>query len=72
MKLKTAQKLRAFYEDIEDEEPDISTERLLAMTADRHNLVYGTEFDNGDVAEALTLTVTPSSCALNRERNTNL
>jgi hypothetical protein len=56
MKLKTAQRLREFWDDIQFEEPDISTERLMAMTADRHNIIYGTEFDNGDVAEALVLT----------------
>lgn len=56
MKQATAQRLRMMYDDIESVEPDISTERLLAMTADRHNLIYGTQFDNGDVCEALAKT----------------
>ena len=53
MRLKTAQRLLEIYDEIEEGEPDISTERLLAMTADRHNLMYGTDFDNSDAAEAL-------------------
>ncbi len=53
MKQKTAERLRRIYDEIESEEPDISTERLLFQTADRHNLIYGTQLDNSDVAEAL-------------------
>ncbi len=56
MKLKTAERIRDIWNDIEDAEPDISTERLIAMPADRHNICYGTQFDNGDVCDALILT----------------
>ena len=56
MKLKTAKRLRDIYNQIEEGEPDISTERLLCQTADQHNLCYGTEFDNSDVVEALITT----------------
>jgi hypothetical protein len=56
MKLKIANRIREIYNQIEEGEPDISTERLLCQTADQHNLCYGTEFDNSDVVDALITT----------------
>ena len=56
MKMKTAIRLRDIYNQIEEGEPDISTERLLCQTADQHNAIYGTQFDNGDTVEALEFT----------------
>ena len=56
MKMKTAIRLRDIYNQIEECEPDISTERLLCQTADQHNVIYGTQFNNADTVEALILT----------------
>lgn len=50
MKPARAEYIRGVYDVIEEGDPDISTERLLQMTAD------GCECDTGDVAEALRLT----------------
>jgi len=50
MTLDRAQQIVAFYDLIEDGEPDISTERLLAMTANAASC------DVDDVIEALELT----------------
>lgn len=50
MKLKTAQAVRAKWDEIEAHDPDISTEKLFALTGD----AFG--FDNGQVAKALHMT----------------
>jgi len=51
-----ADEIVAIYDAIEKSEPDISTERLLAMTADRmtHSFPHlDYEFDVSDVCDAL-------------------
>lgn len=51
-----AQRIVEIYDDIEEGEPDISTERLLAMTADRMTHSFpecNYEFDVSDVCDAL-------------------
>jgi len=50
MKLKTAERVRAKWDEIEAAEPDISTERLIAMTGDALVL------DASQVVEALRMT----------------
>lgn len=57
MKLETAQRICEIYDEIESADPDISTERLLAMTADRAQIenVFP-DCDNGDVCDALEQT----------------
>jgi hypothetical protein len=46
-------RIEEIWNEIEDTEPDISTERLMAMTVERINMETGKEFNCGDVAEAL-------------------
>ena len=53
MKELTAQRIRLMYECIEESEPDISTERLLQMTADNINSEEGLHIDVSDVVDAL-------------------
>ena len=48
-----AQKIRLMYDIIETDQPDISTSRLLSMTADLVNEAEGWSIDVSDVAEAL-------------------
>lgn len=50
MTLKRAQQIRDVWDSIEEADPDISTARLMGMTAERCNC------DNGDVGEALGIT----------------
>jgi len=54
-----AEQIVAIYDAIEESEPDISTERLLAMTADRMTRSFPQlkyEFDVSDVCDALIFT----------------
>jgi replication-associated recombination protein RarA len=53
MNATTRRVIVAAYEDIEAADPDISTERLLQMTADRASEQLGREFDVSHVVEAL-------------------
>lgn len=53
MKQATKDLIRGIYDAIEEGEPDISTERLLQMTADEATRQLGREIDVADVAEAL-------------------
>lgn len=55
MKRSTANIIVGIYDTTEENEPDISTERLLAMTADAASTLLGTEFDVGNVCDALEL-----------------
>ena len=57
MKLKKAQAIMAIYDQIEEAEPDISTERLLATAAFK----YGNDVDEGDVVTAM-LKARPEQC----------
>jgi hypothetical protein len=50
-----AQKIRAIYNAIEESEPDISTERLLAMTVDVSHSNGLPVIDVSDVCEALCI-----------------
>ena len=54
--LEKARQIRAIYDEIEDSDPDISTERLIAMTVDRCKIAgYDFVEDNCEVCEALIL-----------------
>jgi len=61
MKLTTAQKVRVKWNEIENADPGISTEKLLALTGE----AFG--FDNGQVADALYMTRTPEEIASTKE-----
>ena len=56
MNKKTANRIRAIWDEIESDDPDISTERLLQMVCDRAQAEIGTEFDHGDISDALFMT----------------
>lgn len=47
------QRIEDIWNEIENNEPDISTERLMAMTVERINMETSREYDNSDVADAL-------------------
>lgn len=61
MQLKTAQAVRAKWDEIEEDDPEISTEMLFALTGRE----FG--FDNGQVAHALWMTRTPEEIASTKE-----
>lgn len=46
-------RIEAIWDEIEDAEPDISTERLMATVCERASLESGREIDAGDVSAAL-------------------
>jgi hypothetical protein len=49
----TDKQIRQIWHEIEYAEPDISTERLLAMVIDQIKMESGEELDYGDVIEAI-------------------
>jgi len=49
----TDERIEEIWNEIEDIEPDISTERLMAMTVERVSEESGEECDNSIVADAL-------------------
>ena len=55
-----AQRIRQLWEEIEEMEPDISTERLIAMVRDRA-WIEGSKLDASDVCEAMLQTRPPLS-----------
>lgn len=53
MKKRTREVILSVYDAIEDLEPDISTERLFAMTCEEASRRLGFEIDSADVADVL-------------------
>jgi hypothetical protein len=49
----TDERIRDIWYEIEDIEPDISTERLMEMTLERVSAESGQEYDIGDINDAL-------------------
>ena len=47
------QRIRELWTEIEDQEPDISTERLISFVVERINNELSTDYDCGDVCEAM-------------------
>ena len=56
MNIQTANIIRGIWDGIECLDPDISTEKLMAMTAWTASQQLDKHFDNADVADALILT----------------
>ncbi len=56
MTAKNASLIFAIYREIENDDPDISTERLLAMTADRATIQFRRSISIDDVCDALEQT----------------
>ena len=63
-------RIRGVWDQVEGEDPEVSTERLLAMTVDRCSMLGVGGIDSGDVAEALEMTTVdishcphPESCS---------
>ena len=46
-------RIQQIYDEIENDEPDISTERLLQMVLDRVNTETGEELNMGDITSAI-------------------
>ena len=46
-------RIEAIWNAIEDADPDISTERLMAMTCEQVSQETGRDYDAGDVSAAL-------------------
>ncbi len=55
MKRDTAVIIRAMYDTIEEQEPDISTERLLQMTIDYVHMAEGLTIDVSNIITALDM-----------------
>lgn len=50
-----AQFISDIYDLIEEVDPEISTERLIAMTTDMTNLELHTDYNSGDIVRALVM-----------------
>jgi hypothetical protein len=58
----------AAWQIIEHNEPDISTERLMQMVADRLSQTYRKDFDVGHVAELMDPNFTPNKTTLSARK----
>lgn len=61
MKMETAERIRKCWNEIEAVDPDISTEKLFALTAEAAGVEYG------NVATGLYMTRTPEEIASTKE-----
>ncbi len=46
-------RILALWNDLEEDFPDKSTEWIMSMVCDQYDMLYNSEIDHGDVAEAL-------------------
>lgn len=51
-----SERIRAIWDEIEADEPDISTPQLFARTGDLYFMRFNGDIDDGDIASALAET----------------